>query len=62
MNNEDYPPMAVQCPSCEAIFILHGDFGQKEGQFVRVSETDWHDCDKCMEIKKHCFDNKEDLP
>lgn len=61
MNNDDYPPMAVQCPDCDAIFILHGDFGQNKGQFVRAAETAWEDCAKCMKIKEHCFDELGDV-
>jgi len=61
MNNDEYPPMAVKCPDCNAIFLLHGDFTEGEGQFVRLSETDWQDCDKCMQIKEHCFEKEEDV-
>jgi primosomal protein N' len=57
-DNKEYPPMAIQCPDCDAIFLLHGDFGQQQGQFVRMATTSWESCDRCMKIREHCFEDE----
>jgi hypothetical protein len=46
--------MMMTCPSCAAVYYLHGDFGKDEGQIVRAADTPYEDCDKCSEISKVC--------
>ena len=46
--------MMMTCPSCAALYYLHGDFGEDEGQIVRASDTPYENCDKCVEIAKVC--------
>jgi predicted Zn finger-like uncharacterized protein len=42
--------MAMQCPDCDAVFYLLGDFINGEGQLVRAGEIHSDDCAKCKAI------------
>jgi len=44
----------LQCPSCGAVYYLHGDFIESEGGIIRASEVPWQDCEKCTAISKVC--------
>lgn len=42
--------MAMQCPDCDAVFYLLGDFIEGEGQIVRAGTTHSDDCPKCLAV------------
>jgi len=44
----------MKCPSCDALYYMHGNFFEAEGQIIRASEKAWQDCEKCTAISKEC--------
>jgi hypothetical protein len=46
--------LMMMCPECNAVFTLHGDFANNEGQIKRMGFTAAEDCSKCEQIAKVC--------
>lgn len=46
--------MLLRCATCEAVYFLHGDFLESEGQIIRMAETPHEDCEKCILIATEC--------
>ena len=44
----------MRCPTCDAVYFLHGNFINGEGQIIRLSETQTDDCEKCSMIALEC--------
>lgn len=44
----------MSCSSCDAVFMLDGDFFANEGRIVRAAITPQTDCEKCMQIAEIC--------
>ena len=47
---EDGNIMLMNCPDCNATFMLHGDFYKSKGQIIRASDTPYYECEKCLKI------------
>lgn len=44
--------MLMNCPECEAIFMLRGDFLENEGQIIRACDIPHWECQKCSAINE----------
>jgi len=44
----------MMCDECNAVFTLHGDFANSEGQIQRIGFVEADDCSKCKQIAKVC--------
>jgi len=46
--------LMMMCDECNAVFTLHGDFANSEGQIQRIGFVEADDCSKCKQIAKVC--------
>ena len=46
--------MMMRCPDCDAVYFMHGDFIESEGQLIRMSDIPHQDCEKCSVIAVEC--------
>lgn len=46
--------MMMRCPDCDAVYFMHGDFIQSEGQLIRMCDIPHEDCQKCSVIAVEC--------
>ena len=46
--------LMMMCDECNAVFTLHGDFANNEGQIERIGFVEAGECSKCKQIAKVC--------